>query len=88
MKKQKRDIFGELNEGFDALKDQRAGKFTLRTVKMEDKPAPRSRPMKSCRRGRNSMCPAACSRGMCGRVPALWKTGSKAGRSPTRRRPS
>ena len=40
MKKQKRDIFAELNEGFDALKGQREGKLTLRTVKMEDKPAP------------------------------------------------
>lgn len=40
MKKQKRDIFAELNEGFDALNGQREGKLTPRTVKMEDKPAP------------------------------------------------
>ena len=38
--KQKRDIFGELTEGFDALKGQREGKVTLRTFKMESKPAP------------------------------------------------
>ena len=36
----KRDIFGELTEGFDALKGQREGKVTLRTFKMESKPAP------------------------------------------------
>ena len=36
----KRDIFAELTEGFDALKSQREGKLTLRTFKVEDKPAP------------------------------------------------
>lgn len=40
MKKAKRDIFGELNEGFGALKAQREGKVTLRTFIMEDKPPP------------------------------------------------
>lgn len=40
MKKQKRDIFAELNEGFDALAAQREGKLTLRTATLEDKPAP------------------------------------------------
>ncbi|HVE53299.1 MAG TPA: transcriptional regulator [Ramlibacter sp.] len=40
MKKQKRDIFGELNEGFDALAAQREGKLTLRTAMLEEKPAP------------------------------------------------
>lgn len=38
--KAKRDIFGELTEGFDALKNQREGKLTLRTFKVESKPAP------------------------------------------------
>jgi putative transcriptional regulator len=38
--KAKRDIFGELTEGFDALKSQREGKLTLRTFKVESKPAP------------------------------------------------
>ena len=36
----KRDIFAELTEGFDALKSQREGKLTLRTFKVESKPAP------------------------------------------------
>lgn len=36
----KRDIFAELTEGFDALKSQREGKLTLRTFKVEGKPAP------------------------------------------------
>ena len=36
----KRDIFAELTEGFDALKSEREGKLTLRTVKVESKPAP------------------------------------------------
>jgi putative transcriptional regulator len=39
MKKQ-RDIFGELSEGFAALRGQREGKVTLRTFKAESKPAP------------------------------------------------
>ena len=36
----KRDIFAELVEGFDALKQQREGKLTLRTFKVQCKPAP------------------------------------------------
>jgi putative transcriptional regulator len=36
----KRDIFAELTEGFDALKAGREGKLTLRTVKVDSKPAP------------------------------------------------
>ena len=36
----KRDIFAELTEGFDALKAEREGKLTLRTFKAENKPAP------------------------------------------------
>jgi putative transcriptional regulator len=38
--KKKRDIFGELTEGLAALKQQREGKVTLRTFKMESNPAP------------------------------------------------
>jgi len=34
----KRDIFAELNEGFNALEDERKGKTTLRTTKVEVKP--------------------------------------------------
>ena len=37
----KRDLFKELNEGFDALTDQRAGKRTLRTHAVKAKPAPK-----------------------------------------------
>jgi len=40
MTKKKRDIFGELTEGFDALKKEREGKVTLRTFKVDAKPAP------------------------------------------------
>ena len=36
----KRGIFTELTEGFDALKSEREGKLTLRTFKAESKPAP------------------------------------------------
>lgn len=36
----KRDIFAELTEGFDALKSEREGKLTLRTFKVESKPVP------------------------------------------------
>jgi putative transcriptional regulator len=38
--KVKRNLFGELNEGFDALADAREGKLTLRTHPVEYKPAP------------------------------------------------
>jgi putative transcriptional regulator len=37
----KRDLFAELTEGFDALAQQREGKLTLHTVKLESKPAPK-----------------------------------------------
>jgi putative transcriptional regulator len=36
----KRDIFSELTEGFEALKSEREGKLTLRTCKVENRPAP------------------------------------------------
>lgn len=38
--KAKRNLFAELNEGFDALAAQRAGKLTLREQAVEYKPAP------------------------------------------------
>lgn len=34
----KRDLFTELAEGFDALLQQREGKLTLRTFKVQSKP--------------------------------------------------
>jgi putative transcriptional regulator len=37
----KRDLFGELSEGFTALEDERAGKRTLRTHAVKAKPAPK-----------------------------------------------
>ena len=37
----KRNLFDELNEGFDALEAQRAGKQTLRTHMVKVKPAPK-----------------------------------------------
>jgi putative transcriptional regulator len=40
----KRDIFAELTEGFDALQQQRQGKLTLRTFKVQSKPAPAMSP--------------------------------------------
>jgi hypothetical protein len=40
--KPKRDIFAELVEGFDALEQQREGKITLRTFKVESKPVTKS----------------------------------------------
>jgi len=36
----KRDIFAELTEGFEALKSEREGKLTLRTFKVQSKPTP------------------------------------------------
>lgn len=38
--KAKRNLFAELNEGFDALAAARKGKLTLRTHAVEYKPAP------------------------------------------------
>lgn len=36
----KRNLFNELKEGFDALEQEREGKITLRTYRVEKKPAP------------------------------------------------
>ena len=41
--RKKRNLFGELMEGFDALADQRAGKRTLRTHAVKPKPVPEIR---------------------------------------------
>lgn len=40
----KRNLFAEIAEGFDALADERAGKQTLRTHKVEARPSPELRP--------------------------------------------
>jgi putative transcriptional regulator len=40
----KRDLFGELSEGIDALAEARRGKRTLRTSAIEYKPAPKVTP--------------------------------------------
>lgn len=40
----KRNIFAELVEGFDAFEKQREGKITLRTFKVQSKPAARLSP--------------------------------------------
>ena len=39
--KAKRNLFAELNEGFDALAAERKGKLTLRTTVVDSKPAPK-----------------------------------------------
>lgn len=39
--KKKRNLFGELNEGFKALTEQRTGKRTLRTHTVKAKAAPK-----------------------------------------------
>ena len=36
----KRNLFAELSEGFEALAESREGKRTLRTLEVEDRPAP------------------------------------------------
>jgi putative transcriptional regulator len=40
--RKKRNLFNELMEGFDALADQRAGKRTLRTHAVKQRPAPKT----------------------------------------------
>lgn len=40
----KRNLFTELAEGFEALAEERAGKRTLRTYAIEEKPAPEVTP--------------------------------------------
>ena len=42
----KRDIFSELVEGFDALKEAREGKLTLKTTEVEYKAPPDMTPQK------------------------------------------
>lgn len=39
--KKKRDLFGEIVEGFEALADQRTAKRTLRTHVVRSRPAPK-----------------------------------------------
>ncbi|PWV66019.1 hypothetical protein [Plasticicumulans acidivorans] len=36
----KRDIFGELMEGIEAMREQREGKVTLRAHRLEHRPLP------------------------------------------------
>lgn len=36
----KRNLYGEIAEGFEAMSNARAGKYTLRTHEVEFKPAP------------------------------------------------
>jgi putative transcriptional regulator len=38
--RKKRDLFAEIVEGFESLKQEREGKRTLKTFTLEDKPAP------------------------------------------------
>ena len=45
----KRDLFGELTEGFEALAASRKGKRTLRTHAIEYKPAPKITPQELTR---------------------------------------
>jgi putative transcriptional regulator len=45
----KRAVFDELVEGFDALKEQRAGKRTLRTHAVKARPAPTISPRELAR---------------------------------------
>jgi putative transcriptional regulator len=45
----KRDLFGELKEGMEALADAREGKRTLRTHLIEYKPAPTVKPQELVR---------------------------------------
>ena len=40
----KRDIFAELTEGFEALQQQREGKLTLRTFKVQSRSAHPGKP--------------------------------------------
>jgi putative transcriptional regulator len=49
----KRDLFAELKEGMDALADARHGKRTLRTHRMEFKPAPTLTPKEVIRVRKN-----------------------------------
>ena len=83
----KRNLFAEITEGFDALAEERAGKRTLRTHAVETLPAP------DVSAGNCSPCASACAfRGRCSRVTcapirARWRTGNRAGRSRTRKRP-
>jgi putative transcriptional regulator len=47
--KKKRDLFGALMEGLDALAEQREGKRTLRTHTVKLKPAPKISPRELAR---------------------------------------
>ena len=49
----KRDLFAELNEGIEALTDERQGKRTLRTHSVEYRPAPTVTPQELIRVRKN-----------------------------------
>jgi putative transcriptional regulator len=49
----KRDLFAELNEGFDALAEERQGQRTIRTHSVEFKPAPTVTPKELIRVRKN-----------------------------------
>ena len=55
---QKRDIFAELTEGFDALQKQREGKLTLRTVNVLSQSAHTGKPGTRPRQTERTSCPA------------------------------
>ena len=84
----KRNLFSEINEGFDALAGARTGKQTLRTHEVETNPAPEvnAAELKALRERLNLSCPVFAT--TCALTHALWRIGSRAGLNPTPKQPS
>jgi DNA-binding transcriptional regulator YiaG len=80
-----RNLFGELREGMTALAESRQGKRTLRTHVVQYKPIPKVTPKELIRVRERLKCSRALFAGYLRTNFALWRIGSRAGQSRTRK---
>lgn len=86
-RRNKRNISDEILEGLQAIRDQYAGKITLRTYKIEESPLPEvdAHLIRDLANGWESR--DACSLVSYGLTNARWKNGNKGGRDRTNKPP-
>ena len=83
----KRDIFAELVEGFDALGKQRQGKITLRTFKVQSKPAPNFSPQDVLSVREHLHLSRPYSPAICAPIRSRYRNGNKTALNPTLKPP-
>jgi hypothetical protein len=83
--KSARNLFGELREGMTALAESRQGKRTLRTHTVQYKPMPKVTPKELIRVRERLKCSRALLPATYAPTFALWRIGSRAGQSRTRK---